>query len=354
MDFISGLCFSYRSATGGAGGVQPLQFGRLVEAGANGDWSASPLLPIAAVDASLLPVDPDDEEHAVVDGSIQQIPLLVADLRLASRVSVVPGEAICFSPVVVANEMAFRELRALFRDGMEGVFRVTHELPEGMPAVGPASCIAQADFPLSPLRDALLGASPQETLRLLAAPSDPVESQTARLRFRHVLADAFASTLRTCAGKKTAVSFDLPVAPSHAAFLFGWPAERAGGPLPCFKIKAGSGHRLSFVVHDEAIYSPALVKEQVVLSISNPAVLCGLLGRSWSYYPIVDLAYRSGGFQDQNYCAVVVGAGALTFSYDITNGLLFVRAKVAKVSREQAIGGGNHSGAASPQSASNE
>ncbi|KAJ1437698.1 hypothetical protein B484DRAFT_227633 [Ochromonadaceae sp. CCMP2298] len=136
MDFISGLCFSYRSATGGAGGVQPLQFGRLVEAGANGDWSASPLLPIAAVDASLLPVDPDDEEHAVVDGSIQQIPLLVADLRLASRVSVVPGEAICFTPVVVANEMAFRELRALFRDGMEGVFRVTHELPEGMPAGG--------------------------------------------------------------------------------------------------------------------------------------------------------------------------------------------------------------------------
>jgi hypothetical protein len=134
MELISGLCFSYRSATGGAGGVQPLQFGRLVEAGANGDWSASPLLPIAAVDASLLPVDPDDEEHAVVDGSIQQIPLLVADLRLASRVSVVPGEAICFSPVVVANEMAFRELRALFRDGMEGVFRVTHELPEGMPA----------------------------------------------------------------------------------------------------------------------------------------------------------------------------------------------------------------------------
>ncbi|KAJ1421118.1 hypothetical protein B484DRAFT_399617, partial [Ochromonadaceae sp. CCMP2298] len=52
--------------------------------------------------------------------------------------------------------------------------------------------------------------------------------------------------------------------------------------------------------------------------------------RTYAYYPIVDLSYRSGGFKNQKYTAVLREANALTFSYDITNSVLFVRAKVAK------------------------
>jgi hypothetical protein len=191
---------------------------------------------------------------------------------------------------------------------------------------------------------------------LLSQPEDELQRLATALKFRHSLADEFSVHLKRNAGKSQSISWEMLCSPSTVATLFGWP----GLPAPLRKLKAAGHHRISHVVTQTVVRMPQLRKELLILTVDGPAPLLGFLGkhisiymsiyialslslhspaalplagRTFGYYPIVDLHHRGGGFQNQNYVCVEDAGDTISFSYDLTTHTLFVKARVHKIHR---------------------
>ncbi|KAJ1434519.1 hypothetical protein B484DRAFT_393933, partial [Ochromonadaceae sp. CCMP2298] len=148
--FQPGLCFAYRKAAGAA----ELQYAQIVRRNSERTWACHHLLRAEYIDAALLPVHPYDAEAMRVDSHVRVIPLLVLDARALLLLDL--GACSVCTPVLVLNEVWFRTNYAVFREGMEGVFRISQSFvgvgrePDGM-----ASFIAATAFPLSSRRAAI-------------------------------------------------------------------------------------------------------------------------------------------------------------------------------------------------------
>jgi hypothetical protein len=144
------------------------------------------------------------------------------------------------TPVLVLNEVWFRQNYAVFREGMEGVFRISQSFcgvarePDGL-----ASFIAATAFTLGHRRD-MLFTTPKTPFDLarLKEPSGALDRTLSQYKFRCCLADAFARELRKNASKTATVSFELRVAAQDVAVLFGWPALQG---LATVKVLQGGG-----------------------------------------------------------------------------------------------------------------
>jgi len=123
--------------------------------------------------------------------------------------------------------------------------------------------------------------------------------------------------------------------PKHAALLFGW----CGKELVGVKDRSAGCSRLLYIVTENAIFSTGLKKELLIQEVDQPKTFNGFLGTTFSYYPLVDLHYRSGGFRNQRFAAIMPGESTIVFSYDLTSETLFVKAKVTIVSQDQATAG---------------
>ncbi|KAJ1394377.1 hypothetical protein B484DRAFT_273229, partial [Ochromonadaceae sp. CCMP2298] len=168
----------------------------------------------------------------------------------------------------------------------------------------------------------------------LAEANRPVDALYGLFKFRAALADQFSSALRKNAGKSGSLSFDVRCSPQEAASLFRWPAVQAA-TAPT--LSAGKeSNRVSYLVTASTIFTPAVLKNLVVLKLDDPTLLAEFLGRTYRYFPICDLNYRTGGFTDLKFACLVAEPGTLTFSYDLSSDTLFVKAKVEKLSQEQA------------------
>jgi hypothetical protein len=144
-----------------------------------------------------------------------------------------------------------------------------------------ASWVDEDEFPLSSLRtNVFKGAGAAFDVAQLSAPVDPVEALADLLRFRTAVAvaDEFAGALRKCGGKNNSISFDVKASAANVASFFGWPALRSASPPAVVKRSQMATNCISYIVTDETLFTPSLVKELVVQEITSPKCLNGLLG----------------------------------------------------------------------------
>ncbi|KAJ1382140.1 hypothetical protein B484DRAFT_411535 [Ochromonadaceae sp. CCMP2298] len=274
-----------------------------------------------------------------VDSHVRVIPLLVLDARTRALLLLDLGACSVCTPVLVLNEVWFRTNYAVFREGMEGVFRISQSFvgvdrePDGM-----ARFIAATAFPLSSRRAAMFTIPKTDfDVACLLEPCGAHDRLYSQYKFRCALADAFSSELCKNANKTASVSFELRVAPQDVAVLFGWPALLS---QTAAKVQEGAAaNRMSFICCEDMMRTPALMKDLVSLSVPDSSLLSGLLGTTYRYFVLADSHHRYGGFSALKYTAILpTGAAPLTFAYDLTTDTLFVRAKVQKVSRAVAVG----------------
>jgi hypothetical protein len=271
-----GSCLSYRVAPGGA-----LLFAQLSARRVDGSWTVCPLVDHDTLDPALLPLSPNHDQTARLDSHIRIIPRLVLDARRSSRV--VWSEETCtdWTPVLVVNEYWFRAGYMFYRAGMSGVYRASQLFDETSAAAGGlAQFLSRAAFPISE-RDALLfGPAPADPVcSLLASSNGPLDSLFAVFKFRAALADQFSSALRKNAGKAGSLSFDMRCSPQAAGSLFSWPEVRAVTELT---VSGGKeSNRVSYIVTQSTIFTPAVLKNLVVLKLSDPLLLQGFLGKTF-------------------------------------------------------------------------
>ncbi|KAJ1394983.1 hypothetical protein B484DRAFT_407712 [Ochromonadaceae sp. CCMP2298] len=165
---------------------------------------------------------------------------------------------------------------------------------------GQAVWLGLDDFPISPLRSSVLTAAAPISVALLLAPTGPLERLASCLRLQHALADKFRGSLRKCAGKQGSISFEMRASPADIACLFGW----SGGPTATLKVCSSAGtHRISYLVTDDVLLKPCIKEERPCTS--------------YSYFPIVDVNYRGGGFIGQNYIAVLPCPDCIVLAFDL-------------------------------------
>ncbi|KAJ1419571.1 hypothetical protein B484DRAFT_400152 [Ochromonadaceae sp. CCMP2298] len=268
--------------------------------------------PEEAVDSLLIPVGPNDAALRLVDGAIRRIPALVADMRVAGQLTIVRAVLAASSPILVVHDRWFRSGHLVYRQGMAGVDTV-------------ASVLAPSQFELSAMRTSIAESVGLFSVALLRAPPDQNQRLADALSFRHALAGEFAVCLRKNAGKGRHITFEMRASPLEAAVLFGWP----GVPPATVKTRAAGSNRISFLVTAETILKPAIPKELLIFKLDDPLPLAPLLGSAYSYYPVVDMNYRSGGFSGQNYAAIMAEVDCIVASYDLSTYTLFVRSKVS-------------------------
>ncbi|KAJ1419574.1 hypothetical protein B484DRAFT_433737 [Ochromonadaceae sp. CCMP2298] len=159
-------------------------------------WWCFPLLRAESVDADLLPLHSNDAEAMWVDSHVRIIPLLVLDEREEARLKLNLDEITAFTPVLVLNELWFRTNYAVYREGMEGVFRITQSFRGASASQGGlASFLSEAAFPLGSRR-AQLFTKPKtafDVARLLEG--DEQDKLLSAVRFRCCLADAFSAVV---------------------------------------------------------------------------------------------------------------------------------------------------------------
>jgi hypothetical protein len=230
------------------------------------------------VDAALLPVHPNDAEAMRVDSHVRVIPLLVLDARTRALLLLDLDVCAVCTPVLVLNEVWFRTNYAVFREGMEGIFRISHcfvgvaREPAGM-----ASFIAATAFPMGTRRGKLI-TKPKSAFDVahLLEVNNGLDTLVSAYKFRCALADAFAWELRKNANKTASISFQLRVSPQDVAVLYGWPALV---DQQVVRVQGDAGaNRMSFILCDDLMRTPTLVKDLVTVVVADPATLSGLLG----------------------------------------------------------------------------
>jgi hypothetical protein len=255
-----------------------MQFCQLRERLRDGSWLAFPLLDHDSLDAALLPLPANHDQTARLDSHIRIIPRLVLDDRRSARIVWRMEMCTEATPVLVVNEHWFRAGFLFYRAGMSGVFRISQEFNEDSAAAGgQAQFLHQLDFPISESR-ALIFADVLATpaSEALAEANRPVDALYGLFKFRAALADQFSSALRKNAGKSGSLSFDVRCSPQEAASLFRWPAVQAA-TAPT--LSAGKeSNRVSYLVTASTIFTPAVLKNPVVLKLDDPTLLAEFMG----------------------------------------------------------------------------
>ncbi|KAJ1438167.1 hypothetical protein B484DRAFT_444791, partial [Ochromonadaceae sp. CCMP2298] len=190
-----------------------------------------------------------------------------------------PAALASCTPVLVVHDRWFRSCHVLYRDGMDGAYRIVHAFRDAPTAGALAEVLGEAEFPLSELSIRVLDPAHPSVVQQLLVREDGLEQLSTAWKFRHALADEFAAGLRKNAGKVNSMSFDMLCSPQGVATLFGWP----GLPPPSRKAIGAGNNRVSYLVTDTVIRKPTLRKELVVLKLDDPDLLVGFLVTTTSY-----------------------------------------------------------------------
>ncbi|KAJ1406788.1 chromatin assembly factor 1 subunit A-domain-containing protein [Ochromonadaceae sp. CCMP2298] len=329
---VPGSCFSYRARRG-----EGLLFAQLSERIIDDDWLVFPLMDYHNV-WDLIPSSQNPHSRSM-DDHIRIIPRLVREARPFARQVLTVNSCIEATPVLVINEHWFQAGYLFYRAGMTGVFCISWQFDEiSSAAGGQARRIDPADFPIGerlPRIFADLLSEPDNSV--LGETNGPVDALFCCFKFRASLADQFSKEPRKNAGLMCSMAFDLRCSSQEASALLSWP-----GLLPGSLTSLSQGaevNRVSFIVTESTILTPAVVKNLVVLKVHDPRQLHGFLGDSFRYFPICEHTlrnYRAGGFSDMQFACIASEPGALIFSFDLSSDTMFVTAKVEKLSREQA------------------
>ncbi|KAJ1397255.1 hypothetical protein B484DRAFT_407056, partial [Ochromonadaceae sp. CCMP2298] len=254
MQLEVGLCFSY-SGPPVAGVPRKVRYARLAREFGGGLWRCTTLLPADSVSLDQIPIDPDDAALALVDSAIRLIPILILDERDQHH-KVLPMLATTgsrwYSPIFVCHDRWYRSLHALYRPGMEGVFRIAHM----------ANLLGEDEFPFSARRNEVLAAGPAGLAAVLLATPRPIELVASAVKFRHALADAFASTLKRNGPKNASISFEMRVSAQDFSVLCSYgPVLAAADSI---RLKPNGGfHKISFVVYPDSLYTHTQAKELI-------------------------------------------------------------------------------------------
>ena len=264
-----GICYSYRETP-----ESVVKHAKFLGPEADGLLIFAPLIDGATIDPNLLPVHPMQAGMNALDTDIHIIQQLVLDERLPSILRL--PSTVEFRAVLVVNESWFRQRRVLYRSGMTEVFRISKKFAEA--SVGSAVFIGHQEFPLSRKRDLVFELPLRRALNVsaLAQANDASETLANLMKFRHVLADLFSSALRKNAGKSLTIGFEVRVSTEDMCGLFDWP----GFPTSSAQLSDGkTSHRVSYIVKEEAVHTPMVVKDVINVSIADPTILESFLGK---------------------------------------------------------------------------